>query len=439
MRRILPEMNLKFAKNFTLVALSLAMLAGGVSLWLFPHNPPRASGSLHHEAYVWQRAWTVPVQEAVLNHGTNFSEVVVLAAEVSWRDSSPHITKVDLDYDTLRLTHVRIGLALRIGAYGGPFRSDDRVIQFLAELAKALIAEASANGIEPAELQLDFDCAASKLEGYRLWLGAIQQRTAPVPVTITALPSWLGAAAFRALAIESTNYVLQVHSLDRPRDSHQPFALCDPLAARRAVERAGKLGVPFRVALPTYGYLLAFDPDGRFIGLSAEGPAPDWPREAQTYEIRSDPLEMAGLVSFWRARRPAALRGVIWYRLPVSVDILNWRWPTLGAIVNSGSLRESLRIETRRVGTGLIDIDLVNDGTLDISSRLVVEARWLPADGVRLIAGDGLNGFTLGDAAGSTIQFENGSNYRFSAGETIPVGWLKFDRDCEVQIEIKRP
>ena len=64
--------------------------------------------------------------------------------------------------------------------------------------------------------------------------------------------------------------MLQVHSLERPKNFDAPFTLCDANAARRAVTWAAKIGVPFRVTLPTYGYLVAFAPGGQFVGLSAE-------------------------------------------------------------------------------------------------------------------------------------------------------------------------
>jgi hypothetical protein len=64
---------------------------------------------------------------------------------------------------------------------------------------------------------IDFDCAESKLDGYRVWVEAIQRRVAPLPVTITALPSWLNSRAFQRLAAVATNYVLQVHSVERPK------------------------------------------------------------------------------------------------------------------------------------------------------------------------------------------------------------------------------
>lgn len=421
------------------VGVAVVLLGVVLAAWLMRRSEPRSHGPLPHEAYVWQRAWTEPVRESVAAHATNFAEVVVLAAEVSWKDKQPQLVRVAVDYPSLVRTNCRVGLALRIGPYAGPFADGDAITHYLTELAVALIAEARTNGVAPSELQLDFDCAESKLDGFRVWLEAIQRKAAPVPVTITALPSWLNASAFKRLAASATNYVLQVHSLERPRDVNDAFTLCEPTAARQAVERAGRLGVPFRVALPTYGYWLAFDRGGRFAGLSAEGRAASWPDEVQVREVRADPVAMAALVQGWTTNRPAALRGVIWYRLPVTVDNLNWRWPTLGAIVASRSFREELRAESRRVEAGLVEINLVNHGDLDISSRLAVEVRWSRSGGARLVAGDGLQGFTLREDGTSTVQFQHETSVRrLRAGESQTIGWLRFDRDCEVEHEIKK-
>jgi hypothetical protein len=397
-------------------------------------NPP-----LPQEAYVWQRAWNNSVIEAVATHGPAFSNLVVLKAEVAWRDGKPDVIPARVDYAALAATHRPIGIALRVNGYSGPFSAEDRTIQFLSQLAARLIAEARTNGIIASEFQVDFDCATSKLDGYRTWAETIRRKIAPMPLTITVLPSWLKEPSFKRLAQATDGYVLQVHSLERPRDFDAPFTLCDPAAAKRAVEQAGNIGVPFRVALPTYGYLLAFDKSGRFVGLSAEGPNKDWPEGVRTREVRADPLEMARLVQFWGTNRPPAIRGIIWYRLPVIVDNFNWRWPTLGAIVASRLPRESLRGEARRIETGLVEINLVNDGELDLSSRLVVEVRWSRVGGARLVAADGLHGFTLLDAGTSPIVFQNQSQPgRFAAGEKQTIGWLRFDRDCEVRIEIKK-
>ena len=130
------------------------------------------------------------------------------------------------------------------------------------------------------------------------------------------------------------------------------------------------------------------------------------------------------------------MRGVIWYRLPVAVDNLNWRWPTLGAIVAGREPRESFHAVARRAESGLVEVSLVNDGELNISSQLAIEVRWSDA---RLAAGDGLRGFELAEQNGSAAKFQNqSSQFRLPAGEKEIVGWLRFDKDCEVQVEVKK-
>jgi hypothetical protein len=410
----------KFRRIF-LAAITAFFSAGAV--WI-------EARALPQEAYVWQRSWNDAVVEAVTNHGGAFSNLVVLRAEIVWRNAKPEVIPVRLDYKALAAAHRPVGIALRIGGYAGPFAADDEVAKFLERLATMTIGEARSNGISASEFQIDFDCAASKLDGYRVWVEALRKQIAPTPLTITTLPSWLKEPAFKKLVEATDGYVLQVHSLERPKKIDAPFRLCDPTDARRAVELAGKIGVPFRVALPTYGYLLAFDKTGKFVGLSAEGPIKSWPADAQTREVRADPVEMARLVQGWNTNAPSTLRGIIWYRLPTIVDNFNWHWPTLGAIVASRFPRESLRGEARQVEKGLVEINLVNDGELDLSSRLVVEVRWSRLGGARLIAADGLHGYSTLNAGPSSIQFQKPSQPdRIAAGEKQTIGWLRFDRE----------
>jgi hypothetical protein len=352
-------------KKRVIILSTLLVVAVAAGAWVFfSWLAPRTSGPLRQEVYVWQRAWTQPVRDAVGQHGTNFAEIAVLKAEISWSTNrQPQLTRVAVDYETLAKARRSVGIALRIGPYSGPFAppsgapamtnskapsalrsagavQDASVTDYLCNVAAGIVNEARTNRVPLAELQIDFDCAESKLDGYRVWIEAIQRRVAPLPVTITALPSWLDSRAFQRLAAVTTNYVLQVHSAARPRSASAPFTLCDPRAARRAVERAGRIGVPFRVALPTYGYVLAFEPGGKFISLAAEGPRPNWPTNALLRTVESDALELAELVRGWTASRPEALRGVIWYRLPVATDKHNWSWPTLNAVMTGRAAKE---------------------------------------------------------------------------------------------------
>jgi hypothetical protein len=81
------------------------------------------SEPLSSEVYVWQRAWTLPVREAVAEHSTNFTEIAVLQAEVSWKEKLPQVTRVTVDFSTLAKVHRPVGLVLRVGAFGGARRS----------------------------------------------------------------------------------------------------------------------------------------------------------------------------------------------------------------------------------------------------------------------------------------------------------------------------
>ncbi len=411
-----------------IVALADAAFSASTACPALPFN---------QEVYIWQRAWTPPVRQAVTDYCGTFSNVVALAAEVSWSRGKPEVVRVPVDFGALTLIRKPIGLALRIGPFSGPFATNDAMTQMLGSLASAIVLEAKTNHIKLSELQLDFDCADSKLAGYQLWVESLRRKVAPVRLTITTLPSWLKQPAFHGLIAASDGYVLQVHSLEKPKNYDAPFLLCDPKVALAAVEKAASFGIPFRVALPTYGYLMAFATNGQFVGLSAEGPAKSWPANARLREVRSDPGAMATLVQALATKPLPGLRGIIWYRLPTIVDNLNWRWPTLNAIVHAQLPRESVQAQLRRVEAGLVEISLVNNGELDISSRLAVEIRWQDA---RLAAGDGLRGFELVEGDASTARLKTRSQpHRLAAGEQWIIGWLRFNREVEVQLELSKP
>lgn len=410
----------------------VVLLAGalGVSRWWRPG--PRASGPLPHDAYVWQRAWTPAVAGAVAEQAGDFGMLVALQAEVTWRASGPEVVRVPLAFEALRGTGRPVGVALRSGPFGGPFAAGDRRTTWLADLAGSLVAEAATNGLRVAELQVDFDCAAGKLDGYRVWVEALRARVAPVPVVITALPSWLGRAECARLVAAADGWVLQVHSLERPRDIAAPVSLCDPAAARRAVERAARLGRPFRVALPTYGYTVAFDARGRFAGLAAEGSPRGWPEGARVRELRAEPAPMAGLVRDWTVDRPAALRGVMWYRLPVPGDRLNWSRPTLAAVMAGRTPEGRLRAEVRRPKAGLVEIALVNEGNADHHGPCAVALRW---SGARPVAGDAVGGFVLAEEGPGQARFQSAGAVRLGPGGRRVLGWVRLDGDVEVHVE----
>jgi hypothetical protein len=422
-----------------LVGAGVAALVVLVALLLIAQaRPKRASGSLPQEVYVWQRAWGPPVA-AALARMTAASGFTVLAAEVSWQGRRPRVTRLRPDYAALRATHRPIGLALRVGAYGGPFDAAAPATRLLTKLAGEVLRAARAGGLTAVELQLDFDCATSKLDGYRQWVEALREVAGETPVTITALPTWLRSPDFPSLVRAAPGYVLQVHSLHPPASPEAHPSLCDPEEARAWVEAAGRVGVPFRVALPTYGYLAAFTPSAKLLAISAEGPSRDWPADTRLRAVRSDAAAMAELVRGWRRDRPAALRGVIWYRLPVEGDRLNWSAEAFAAVMRGQAPREALRVSATHPSPELVEVWVENAGAVDTPPLAEVEITW--KEGSELVGVDGLRGYVATPAGARGFRFsapERDEGAVLAPGERWQIGWLRFEKRAEVQVHVRK-
>jgi hypothetical protein len=392
----------------------------------------RRSDPLPQDAYVWQRAWHAPVREAIAR-AERMQSLVVLAAQMS--ATKPEVVRPKIDFAALRATGKPIGLAIRMEPYFGPFQEDDTITRRLVEVARDCLAQARQSGVEPTELQLDFDCADAKLDGYRRWLRTLREAVAPLPVCPTVLPSWLDRGEFATLARESGRFVLQVHCVAPPRQLEDTRRLTDPKLAARWVEKAGRLHVPFRVALPTYTYLVAFDSLGKTLGVSAEGPSSTWPAGAQVVRWAADPAELGQLIAGWKRSRPAAMTGVIWYRLPVTGDAFNWRWPTLDAVMSGQEPRRNLRVEAAEGQPS--EIVLINDGEQDEPLPPAIGASW---EGARLVAADALAGYELVRADGDTsrvsfLRQPGNSFWLLPPGARRTIGWIRCENAVQIRID----
>jgi len=406
----------------------------------FRHANARLRGTLPNDAYVWQRNWNASTRDAIGKSQLHLHSLVALGTEVSFQNGKPIIVSVPVDWALLQTAHGSAGAALRIGPYTGSFAADDATCRLLCDMAESQISNARRAGVTLAELQIDFDCATSKLHGYQIWVESIRRRIAPVKLTVTALPTWLADPAAVPLLRATDGFVLQVHSLEKPAGIDAPMTLCDPVAANAAVEKAGAIGLPFRVALPTYGYLAAFSDAGELLGISAEGPSRTWPAGVRLKVVRSDPVVIAGLVREWTVHRPPHLVGLIWYRLPCDEDHLNWRAETLACVMRGEAPSPHLVAEVRRSEERLDEVTVRNDGTSDAPFPGSVRVR---CEAAEIIASDALGGF---EQTGSTVG-STGSEVTFRAtpgacadvispGQTRSIGWVRLSADKEVHADV---
>jgi hypothetical protein len=412
-------------------------LFAAISAFFYNKDIPRQSGAMPQQAYLWQRVWSEPVLAAVKQSAPEFEQFTILAAEISWAKGQPKVTRTEPGWATLRETKKALGLALRIGPYSGPFSKDGTVTEEICRVALSIVEEARAHEIKPAELQVDFDCAESKLHGYHIWLTELRRCLKPVRLTITALPSWLDRQEFSDLVRSTDGFVLQVHALTRPKNSNEEIQLCNPIAARQAVEIASRTDVPFMVALPTYSYLTAFNLEGRFIGASAEGPESDWPPNILTKELNAEPESMASLVRQWTTNRPASLRGIVWYRLPVATDKWNWNWPTLAHVMRGHAPKPNWQVSTRSPERGLIEVLLMNASDATGVPQPTVRLDWQQS---RLIASDSLSGNDLEELSATAAEFRPSNRARaIQPGESRALGWMRFNTNVDVRCEVVAP
>lgn len=408
-------------------------------LALLPAGWLAAAGT--REAYVWQRQSGPEVVAALQHFQPQLDGVCVLAAEVAWAGGRLQTVRPTVDYAALKAWGKPVGLAVRIGSYTGTFAADDRTTRALGDLVSDLLARARQAGLRVTELQVDFDAAESKLSGYRTWLTALRPRLGETRLVFTALPAWLKHAAFRELARAADGFVLQVHSLEKPASPDAPFVLCDPARALAWARQAAAAGVPFRVALPTYGYVLAFDAAGKFVALSAEGPRRSWAKDTQLRVVRADAAEMARLARTLSEQPPAHCTGIIWFRLPVAGDRINWAAPTFATVLRGEIPERALAVHVRWTEPGLAEIVVANTGGTTEPLPRAVTLRW-PVE-ARVLAADGLAGFFLetrgGQAQGIVRAAEVPADASIAPGREAKVAWLRFAHEVSLDALLSAP
>jgi len=401
----------------------LLLLAGG-SIRLARQNHSRRT-PLGQAAYVWQREWTPAVAEGVQNAERGLSKLVFLAAQVDWEGDRAKVIRVRADHAVLLSSGRQVGLALRIKLRKEPLVPGSPAVAELAALASNLVAEANGSGLRPVEFQVDYDCPESRLREFAGWLAVLKRATPPCALTVTVLPCWLSHRDCRQLLDVADGFVLQAHSLSMRQGTREPMLL-DSREARLAVLRAARFGKPFEVALPTYGYIVARDGAGKWLGVAAEQSLSRPPPDCILQEVRSDPAQIAGLVRAWTLDHPAPMKGLIWYRLPVDGDRLNWAAPTLACVMQGLTPRPSLAVESLPKESCLCDIQVVNRGTADaVLTGAVIR---IPCDSNEVAAADALGGWTWARRPGCLALAVplRSPPPRLKPGDSTAVGWVRW-------------
>ncbi|HEX8439087.1 DUF3142 domain-containing protein [Archangium sp.] len=357
------------------------LLALGLACSRGSEQPSRV---LLHETYVWQRAWSPELGQALTEAPAELGALRVLARERSGSARTP--VDVAVDVAALARSGREVVAVMRVD---GTAPLDGISLQEVVAHARSW----RARGVRVRGIELDHDCATAALDSYAGWLARERAALGDLALSITALPTWSTSPALTRLVSIPDDIVLQVHAVRAP-------TLFTPEEARGFTEAWSQAtSRPFHVALPTYRVRLR---DGTL--LSAE------PREVARF--------LAGL----RERPVAGVVGILWFRLGHRGDPEAWSLPTLTAVVRGEPLVPKLLPRLVDVGGGTLDIVVENTGRVDADAP----ARLTFSGNLEIL--DGVSGYA---ARGASLVARTPPRLR--VGERRVVGFV---RGTEVAIAV---
>lgn len=389
--------------------------------------------SLSTDVYVWQQVRTPEVDAAILRAGPFVDRFLFHSADISFRENRPNVRRFEIPWAVVKNTGKHAGIVLRIPFAEGGLGSRPEHLDLVAGEIRKSLASAKSSGPACVEVQIDYDCPASRLRLYASFLAALVKKVPEVPIAFTALPSWQSDPDFKLLAAATGSYVLQVHSLRLPWKDDASATLCDIPAAKRAISRAAKLGIPFRLALPTYNCIVQLDADGRLVSVVSEDTTAISSKAAYHIPGSADPDALAALVAELKQSAPLALRGIIWYRLPVDTDRMNWPWPTFQAVSAGRPPASKLEFLTVPQPAGYSTVEVRNSGERRQALPAKIVLNWNSGS---CESADALAGATLVRSPdGKSCTFSCADRPALPPGQTVVIGWVRGAGDVEIHAE----
>lgn len=228
----------------------------------------------------------------------------VLAGEIEYDGDAPVWRAAGAPDEIWREERVHAVFRLPVRALDRPALS--------ARLVSARAAE-----LETGRIQLDVDAPESKIASYGELLKAIRESwpkgARDLYLGATFLPCHLGLKGIEKVLGFVDEPVIQLHGIDPPKDIKDDWHLMERERSFLAVKRAVALHENFKMALPSYAYVLLFGRDGAFSRLFAEGLPVDWsPPPGMKSCLAAPDLGLVHDILSDSGKMP-----VIWFRLPV--------------------------------------------------------------------------------------------------------------------------
>ncbi|MGE8189051.1 DUF3142 domain-containing protein [Pseudomonas sp. NPDC086278] len=379
------------------------MVASFAALVLLSGCEQKDPPPLDQQLYVWQRQWTSAHDAALQGSRADFSTLRVLALQAfpgaGW-------SRARIDPALLKRDGRPLIAVIRLDGQLQALDQDEVTAQI-----QQVLSDWQTQGLTVSGVEIDHDAGNARLPAYREFLKHLRTALpATLPLSITALPTWLHSPELPALLASVDSSVLQVHAVSDPRRG-----LFDPDQARQWAEAWSRItSRPFYLALPAYGVALLPGANGAPV-VESEVPIE---RIVERRELLADPSQLSQLAAELRADPPAHLAGLIWFRLPLAGDRRAWSLNTLRAVARGETLdsRLSLQLVARN---GLYDISVSNQGNLDRAWPQRVTLAVKDCDGA-----DALAGYALQQRP-DLLTFTRLRDGRLPAGEQRAIGWAR--------------
>jgi hypothetical protein len=358
---------------------------------------------LDQQLYVWQRQWTPAHDAALRDSRAEFSTLRVLALQAfpnaGW--SRARIDPVLLRHDGRPV--------IAVVRLDGQLKALDQ--EEVTAQIRQVISDWQGQGLNLAGVEIDHDAGNVRLPSYREFLAHLREALpTSLPLSITALPSWLDSHELPALLSTVDSSVLQVHAVSDPRRGL--FDADQALQWAKAWSRVTTK--PFYLALPAYGVALLPSTDGAPVVESEV----TLEREGLRRELLADPQSLRTLGTELRADPPEHLAGLIWFRLPLANDRRAWSLTTLRAVARAEVLDSQLTLQLS-ANNGLYDIVISNQGNLDSAWP---ERLTLAVSGCE--GADALAGYALQQRP-DLLTFTRLRDGRIPAGGQRAIGWAR--------------
>lgn len=394
--------------------------------WLIGCIFPQSLSDFSRNAfYVWQQTSAVLVQEAIDRSLEQTSCYMIYAGDFLLQDEQLRLVRKRQDWDFLGRTLKPITLVFRFeGSFPKILQNPDssKIVVPIMEGIQTVLMDAKVSHVHIQDIQLDYDCYTSKLADYCRFLHQLHASLKTHSLSITALPDWLRSPSFPSLVQETDYYVLQVHSLDQPSTIHDDVEIFDRSNLYRYFQLAARISTPYYLALPTYGYRMIFDGKGDFAGLTAEGSQPELRPGYQSRIIMADSTSIIEVLNHLKQSPPRHCLGIVWFRLPVDSDCLNWSWAALQAVMQGREPAVYFNVEQRQPSPGLIELWIHNQGEQNIPKFVRFD---IELSSQSILAYDMFNGYKEGPVPN---QLTGPAPF---LGEPLLAAWYRIDSGTE--------